>query len=202
MKVRSHLKKNKSGKISIVKEFERKDKVSLIKNFFKNNNKIKDNKGNISKLKTKTIKFVIKDLGIKDPVKIKKLSTMIYEKINGTSHLDNQEILKPKEEIESRYKYYFGQGSIDHLINSSKDIREGDTFYNQKIKYNEPWKETIKRKNIKIMQIGKLLTQEDHNSKFLVKTMEPIENGKKLKIKTQLLDNKSVYKILKNNTEN
>ena len=182
MKIKHHNRLSKNGKISSVREHERNIRIGKIKDFVKKN---------VGKQLSKTdvIRFTVKDLGITDKDKIKKLSNLLFTKLSN----DNFN----KQETKSNYKYYLGSGNIQ--IKDFNKIERGDVFYNQRIDKDENWKKTLGRDGLVILQIDKLHTEisPKKGKKFTVKFMSPIDGGKKLKVTNKVLHASDVFNILK-----
>ena len=242
VKVKIHNRKTKQGKLSTVKEHNRKNKIEhhvdggnekIIQGIKKLRNlvlkesvdtaiKLKNSTINENvyndlekKLKAQVVKFVITNYGYNknDMSDIKHKSDSIFNNLQSImknvfhSKRLNIKFLPAKKRNNvvvssnepSKFKYYFGSGenvNVDSLIKSPSSLREGDVFYSQKISNNEPWKETAKRKDLRIIQLG---TKDDKglfNVSFMTfKNSKPVEVSKKL-------DNEKVFMFIKEGKKN
>lgn len=184
------------SKIEKIKNFRRGQKVEAMKFAVRNRNNSNPDVFNSHSLKMKNdaIKFAIKDLHLKNNEDIKRISEKLFKPTS--TELENLSkkfniSRKTKEQEKTKFKYFFGNGgNIDKLIRSKKSISEGDVFYNQKLNPQEVWKETLKRKDLEIIQVGK-----KSDSGYNVKIMHP-EKGK-LKIKNKVYDEDKIFNFLK-----
>jgi len=56
--------------------------------------------------------------------------------------------------------YYFSTGiQVNKLLNNHNDVRSGDIYYSEDISKDD-WETTKNKKNLKIIQIGKRLTDD------------------------------------------
>ena len=188
IKVRHHNRiASKTGRISQVKDFERSSRFYKLKKFIKNH--INDN----SLTKNDVIKFVIKELKIKDRKKIKKIASLVYMSLVKKQNEQKQE----KEERGKGFKFYLGSEYLD--IKNKNSIDEGNVFYNQKIDKNEIWGDTLKRKDLLVIQVDKLTgkVSTEKGRQYNISFIEPIKNGKKLKIENKKLYAEEIFNILK-----
>lgn len=197
VKVKYHNRINKkTGKISHIGEHQRTvSRIQKIKDFVKNNIDKEINKQDI-------IRFVVKDLGIIDREKIKKISNLFYSSFNKKQLNERNVNEKNTDEknIKTDFVYYFSNGNkIDDFIKTERNLDVGDIFYNQKINKNETWKETLKRQGLQIINLEKILegSSSEKGKKYLVNIMVPIKNGKVLKIEKKSLYEKEIFNLLK-----
>jgi len=227
--VKQHTQASNKGRLFIVKQHNRKNVASKIKQFsiqaikdsyalakqYKDKpidkNKLEDFKKN---LKLKTIKFAVSDLkvGKKDAVKhaniIHSHISRITDSVFNNKRLNisfNDNVIKKAKHVtptlkleKSKFLFgYNGNGNVADKAINSKKINEGDVFYNQNISADKSWGDTMKRKGLKIVQVGK--TAND-GSKTQVRYFKP-ENGK---MTSKLLNVKKdgLIKVLKGDIQN
>ncbi|MEM4260406.1 MAG: hypothetical protein QXG00_04175 [Candidatus Woesearchaeota archaeon] len=209
VKVKSHLKKTKKGKLSLVREHQRKKINGAIKKFKVikqsyidkvKNSSPKDREKLLQNLKVDIVKMLAKDFGVKDKNKLKSKANILYTNVvkNLQNNVDKKNV-KLKEEDSSKSKKskfafgFFASGEDISTItnNPSKLLYEGYTFYNQDISKDKNWGQTLKRKDLKILRLGKQDISSD--KAFDVYLMSNV-NGK---IKTKFIPKMKVEKIIK-----
>lgn len=183
----------KKASTEVVEEFHRQLKTDIIKLIAK---EMKYAKGdpqlrrkaqilfdNASRVTGKI--FNNKRLGIKwTGGNVKKMKTVTKE-------------IKQKPKVtSSKFAFgYFGTGDpIDNSGIPEKLLFEGYTFYNQNIQGDKNWQQTLKRKDLKILQLGK--SAVSGNKKFDVTIMMPVKG--KLKVKNLgFKESSEIVKIIK-----
>ncbi len=178
--------KNSTINENVYNDLEKKLKAQVVKFVITNYGY---NKNNISEIKHKSdsifnnLQSIMKNVFHSKRLNIKFLPDKKRDNVQSNVIVSSN---KP-----SKFKYYFGASkNIDDLIKNPSSLREGDVFYSQKISNNEPWKETAKRKDLRIIQLGTKDKNLFNVSFMTFKNGKPVEVSKKL-------DNKKVFMFIK-----
>lgn len=214
--VHSHSRKTKSGKLSLVKQYKRKinqtikdfkllksDSIKSALNISKKytgkqaDSSIKDKFSN--DLKLKVIKLLTVNLGTDiSKESLKKKSQVLFDNVNSiTDNIFNSKRLdvkwtnKTSHKEKSKYHFgYYGDGTAIDNRKLSEVMYEGTVLFNQNLN-NEPWKDSLKRKDLKSIQFQK---ESIHNRGYFPVSLYSVKNGK---ITLKQLGEKSKEQIIK-----